>query len=173
MNRVLCCSVSAAGAAVGRRLPYEHRSGQLVETVRSEWGRVDGLVLIGAVGLAVRAVAPLLAGKRADPAVVCVDDRARFAVAVCGGHQGGANRLARQVAGYLGAEPVVTTATDAHGLAGLDDLPGFDAEGDVAGVTRRWLDGAPPVVRSDPEVGAWPFPPVLAEFESQAGPEDL
>ncbi len=50
----------------------------------------------------------------------------------------------------LGAEPVVTTATDGVGLPALDDLPGFAAEGDVAGVTRRWLDGAPPVVRLDP-----------------------
>jgi cobalt-precorrin 5A hydrolase/precorrin-3B C17-methyltransferase len=166
MNRVLCCSVSAAGADVARRLPYEHRSGRLVETVRSEWRGVDGLIVIGAVGLAVRAVAPLLENKRVDPAVVCVDDRARFAVAVCGGHQGGANRLAREVAAYLGAEPVVTTATDAQGRAGLDDLPGFDADGDVAGVGRRWLDGAPPVVRTDAEVGAWPVPPALSDLDS-------
>jgi cobalt-precorrin 5A hydrolase/precorrin-3B C17-methyltransferase len=169
MNRVLSCSVSAAGAAVGRRLPYEHRSGQLVETVRSEWSRVDGLVLIGAVGLAVRAVAPLLAGKRIDPAVVCVDDGARYAVALCGGHQGGANQLAREVAAQLGAEPVVTTATDASGLPGLDALPGFDAQGDVAGVARRWLDGAPPAVGADPGVDAWPVPPALAGLESRSG----
>ena len=100
MNRVLCCSVSAAGAAVGRRLPYEHRAGRLVETVRAEWAAVDGLVLVGAVGMAVRAVAPLLASKQTDPAVVCVDDQARFAVALCGGHEGGANDLAREVAAH-------------------------------------------------------------------------
>jgi cobalt-precorrin 5A hydrolase/precorrin-3B C17-methyltransferase len=169
MNRVLSCSVSAAGGDVGRRLPYEHRAGRLVETVRAEWHTVDGFVLIGAVGLAVRAVAPILADKRLDPAVVCVDDQARFAIALCGGHQGGANRLAREVAGHLGAEPVVTTATDGSGLPGLDDLPGFAAEGDVAGVTRRWLDGAPPLVHSDPAVGGWPLPSALTGLASEAG----
>jgi cobalt-precorrin 5A hydrolase/precorrin-3B C17-methyltransferase len=169
MNRVLSCSVSAAGAAVGRRLPYEHRAGHLVETVRSEWASVDGLVLIGAVGMAVRAVAPVLASKHTDPAVVCLDDQARYAVALCGGHEGGANRLAREVAAHVGAEPVVTTATDGVGLPALDDLPGLAAEGDVAGVTRRWLDGAPPVVRLDPANHDWPLPLTLSGLEGRTG----
>jgi cobalt-precorrin 5A hydrolase / precorrin-3B C17-methyltransferase len=169
MSRVLSCSVSAAGAALGRRLPYEHRAGHLVETVRSEWASVDGLVLIGAVGMAVRAVAPLLASKHTDPAVVCLDDQARFAVALCGGHEGGANRLAREVAAHVGAEPVVSTATDGAGLPALDELPGWAAEGDVAGVTRRWLDGAPPVVRIDPASRGWPLPATLSDLESRPG----
>jgi cobalt-precorrin 5A hydrolase/precorrin-3B C17-methyltransferase len=154
--------VSAAGAQLVRRLPYEHRAGRLIETVRELWPKVDALVLVGALGIAVRAVAPLLDDKRRDPAVVGVDDAGRFAIALCGGHAAGANDLAREVAALLGAEPVITTATDAAGLPGLDDLPGFRAEGDVALVTSLWLDGAAPVVRAAPGFETWPLPPGLA-----------
>jgi cobalt-precorrin 5A hydrolase/precorrin-3B C17-methyltransferase len=168
MNRVLCCSVTAAGAEVARRLPYEHRAGRLVDTVRAEWSAVDALILIGAVGMAVRAVAPVLASKLTDPAVVCVDDQARYALALCGGHHGGANDLARQVAARLDAEAIITTATDGSGLAALDDLPGWRAEGDIAAVTRGWLDGTPPSVHADPGLGGWPLPAPLAQLA--AGP---
>ena len=49
--------------------------------------------------------------------------------------------LARAVAGRLGAEAVITTATDAVGLAAIDQLIGFAATGDVAAVTAARLDG--------------------------------
>jgi cobalt-precorrin 5A hydrolase/precorrin-3B C17-methyltransferase len=169
VKRVVCCSVTAAGAQLGRRLPFEHRAGQLVENVRDLWSSVDALVLVGAVGIAVRAVAPLLGDKRHDPGVVCVDDAGRFVVALCGGHIGGANALAREVAALLGAEPVISTASDAAGLPPLDDLPGLRAAGDVAGVTRRWLEGAPPAVRSDPALAAWPRPADLPVGQWRGG----
>ena len=81
-----------------------------------------GLVLFGSVGMAVRLVAPLLVDKRADPAVVVVDDAGRFAVSVLSGHLGGANALARRVADALGAQAVITTASDALGTLAVDLL---------------------------------------------------
>jgi cobalt-precorrin 5A hydrolase/precorrin-3B C17-methyltransferase len=171
MKRVISCSVTSAGAAIGGRLPYEHRAGSLVETVRREWRRVDGLVLIGATGIAVRAIGPLLSDKSTDPAVVSVDDRAQYAVALIGGHAARANHLAREVAGLLGATAVVTTASDGAGLPALDDLPGFRAEGDVASVARQWLDGRAPRVSIDTGLEGWSLPDGLAPGQrDQAGP---
>jgi cobalt-precorrin 5A hydrolase / precorrin-3B C17-methyltransferase len=163
VSTIVCCSVTAAGGEVARRLPYEHRAGRLIETTRALWAEVDALVVVGAVGMAVRAVAPLLGSKQDDPAVVCVDDAARFAVALVGGHAGGANALAREVAALLGAQPVVTTATEGAGLPALDDLPGLQASGDLAGVTRRWLDGMPPAVEVHPALEGWPLPAGLGD----------
>ncbi|HZI37013.1 MAG TPA: cobalamin biosynthesis protein, partial [Acidimicrobiia bacterium] len=160
-DRILVWSVTGAGAALARRLPYEHRRGGLVAGIRESWAEVDGLVLVCATGIAVRAIAPRLADKAADPAVVVVDDGGRFVVALTGGHRGGANVLAREVAGLLGAQPVVTTATDVAGLPALDDLPGFAATGDIAAVTRAWLDGFRPTVVVDPPLTAWSLPEPL------------
>ena len=50
-----------------------------------------------ATGATVRLIAPLLADKHTDPGVVCVDEARRFAVALAGGHGGGANALATRV----------------------------------------------------------------------------
>ena len=160
--RVLAVSLDAAGARTCARLPFEHVHADLAATVRARWADVDAFVLCCAIGIAVRVVGPLLADKATDPAVVCVDEVGRFAIALCGGHAGGANALAREVAGVLDATSVVTTATDAAGLPGLDTLPGFVVNGDVAGVTRAWLDHGPPTIERTLD---WPIP-----FEPGQGP---
>ncbi|MBC7268658.1 MAG: precorrin-3B C(17)-methyltransferase [Streptomyces sp.] len=153
-------SATAAGAAARDRLaaawPDRTRvyDGAVPDAVRAAYAECEQLVCFLATGAVVRLLAPLLADKRTDPGVVCVDEGGRFAVSLVGGHGGGANELAREVGALLGAEPVVTTATDAVGLPGLDTL-GFPVEGDVAGVTRALLDGEP--VALDAEV-PWPLP---------------
>ncbi|MEM9609099.1 MAG: precorrin-3B C(17)-methyltransferase [Actinomycetota bacterium] len=147
-------TITERGRELARRLPFEHEHGQLADTVRTRWHDTAGLVLVCAVGIATRVVGPLLSDKRDDPPVVVVDDAGRFAVPLAGGHRG-ANDLAVDVASLLGAEPVVTTATDGRGEVALDTLPGITAVGDVAAVTRALLDGAP--VALDDELG-WPLP---------------
>src|SRR5437762_3032639 len=87
--------------------------GPVATQLDAAWRASDALVCFLATGATVRLVAPLLAGKHTDPGVVCVDEAGRYAVALLGGHAGGANALAARVAGVLEAVPVVTTATDA------------------------------------------------------------
>ncbi|MFI5795634.1 precorrin-3B C(17)-methyltransferase [Streptomyces sp. NPDC051677] len=155
-------SATAAGAAARDRLaaawPERTRAydGPVGDAVRRAFAECEQLVCFLATGAVVRLVAPLLGDKASDPGVVCVDEAGRFAVSLVGGHGGGANELAREVGELLGAEPVVTTATDAVGIPGLDTL-GLPVEGDVAGVTRALLDGEP--VALDAEA-AWPLPPL-------------
>ncbi|POX46034.1 precorrin-3B C(17)-methyltransferase [Streptomyces sp. Ru71] len=155
-------SATAAGAAARDRLaaawPERTRvyDGGVADAVRRAFAECEQLVCFLATGATVRLVAPLLGDKTTDPGVVCVDEGGRFAVPVLGGHGGGANELAAEVAEVLGAVPVVTTATDAVGLAGLDTL-GLPVEGAVAAVSRALLDGEP--VGLEAEV-AWPLPPL-------------
>lgn len=73
-----------------------------------------------AAGIVVRTLAPMLADKRKDPAVVVCDERGRFAVSLLSGHLGGGNALAEQVAGILGGRAVITTASDVLGQTALD-----------------------------------------------------
>ena len=68
-----------------------------------------------------RAIAPHCKSKTTDPAVVVVDECGRFAVPILSGHLGGANDLARAIAAVCGAVPVITTATDAHGIFAVDE----------------------------------------------------
>ncbi len=84
------------------------------------FGSYDGLVFVGACGIAVRAIAPFVRDKFTDPAVVAVDERASFAVSLLSGHVGGANDLCRLVAKLSGAVPVVSTATDVNGVFAVD-----------------------------------------------------
>ncbi|MEU8985588.1 precorrin-3B C(17)-methyltransferase [Streptomyces sp. NPDC048558] len=155
-------SATAAGAAARDRLvtawPERVRvyDGPVGDAVRRAFAECEQLVCFLATGAVVRLVAPLLSDKATDPGVVCVDEGGRFAVSLVGGHGGGSNELARQVGELLGAQPVVTTATDAVGLPGLDTL-GLPVEGDVAGVSRALLDGEPVALRAEV---AWPLPPL-------------
>lgn len=74
----------------------------------------QGLIFIGAVGIAVRLIAAEVKSKFSDPAVVCVDSAGRFAISLLSGHEGGANALAYRVAVILNAEPIITTGTESH-----------------------------------------------------------
>ncbi|MCI8328286.1 MAG: cobalt-precorrin 5A hydrolase [Oscillibacter sp.] len=93
----------------------------LAEWTDRAWEESEALVFVGAAGIAVRAIAPHVRSKAADPAVVVVDEGGRFAVPILSGHLGGANDLARKIAALCGAEPVITTATDVRGVFAVDE----------------------------------------------------
>lgn len=71
-----------------------------------------GHLIIGAAGIAVRALAPLLRHKSQDAPVVVLDAAGHFAISLLCGHWGGGNGLARHAASLLGGQAVITTASD-------------------------------------------------------------
>lgn len=84
------------------------------------WERADGIVFIGAAGIAVRAIAPYVKSKLTDPAVIVCDERGNFVISLLSGHIGGGNELARRIAGLTGGTPVITTATDVNNKFAVD-----------------------------------------------------
>ena len=94
----------------------------LSEVVAGLINNYSGFVCIMAAGIVVRTVSPFLTHKSSDPAVVVLDEKGRFAISLIAGHMGGANELAKRVASITGGEPVITTATDVHGVLALDLL---------------------------------------------------
>lgn len=90
--------------------------------VKSEFKPGTRLLFIGALGICVRGIAPLIHSKTSDPAVVVMDELGRFVIPVLSGHLGGANGWALELAAKTGAAPVVTTATDINQVFAVDSF---------------------------------------------------
>lgn len=82
----------------------------------------EAIVFVGAMGICVRKILPLVNDKYADPAVICIDSTGKYIIPVLSGHVGGANSLARSIASVLGGEAIITTQSDNMGLWPLDTL---------------------------------------------------
>jgi cobalt-precorrin 5A hydrolase/precorrin-3B C17-methyltransferase len=89
-------------------------------TLSKFWGKHKRFIFIMASGIVVRTIAPLIKDKRTDPAVVVLDEKGRFAVSLLSGHLGGANKIANEIAEFLGGKAVITTASDINGLPAID-----------------------------------------------------
>ena len=116
----LAAALAAGLERSGHRAACTRKGERAEEWTAAAFRRAEALIFVGAAGIAVRSVAPHLVRKARDPAVVVVDELGRFAVPILSGHLGGANDLAREIAGLLGGQAVLTTATDARGIFSFD-----------------------------------------------------
>ena len=159
--KIACVTLSSQGAEVlSRVIPFfpearlflhetvaetykGDRFKSIVELSREVFGRYEGLLFAVPTGVVVRAIAPLVRDKRIDPAVVVVDVGGRFAISLLGGHEKGANRLAVRVSNILGAEPVITTTTEAVKpiIVGIGCRRGTDA-GKIVSAVKEGLGDA-------------------------------
>jgi len=161
---------------VVERANIHHWSAPLAGLFQRLFAEYGGIVLFGSVGMSVRLIAPLIGDKRTDPAVVVVDDAGRFAVSVLSGHLGGANALATQVAAILGAQPVITTASDTLGTLAVDLLGrdfGWRIEGgrSVTQVSAALVNGEPVGLLQEAGESDWwpqnrPLPPNITPFST-------
>ncbi len=134
-------------------------TGSLRETVTQLWPDQDGFIFALATGAVVRLIAPLLQDKATDPAVVVVEETGRQVISLCGGHQGGADALTRQIAHILAAEPVITGAAQSQNLPGVDVLGTpfgwVKGTGNWTGVSAAIAQGKPVEVLQDGGSTLW------------------
>jgi cobalt-precorrin 5A hydrolase len=123
------------GANLGQA-PTVQRFSRVIDLTHEIFAQFRGLVYVAPLGVVVRAIAGCCQDKRTDPAVVAVDVGARWAIALLSGHEGRANQLAFAVANVLGAEPIVTTTSEAVKdlVVGVGCRRGTPAEAIVAAV---------------------------------------
>ena len=134
------------------------------------------LVFVGACGIAVRAVAPLLQSKGSDPAVLSVDEGGRFVIPLLSGHLGGANALAVWLADKIGAVAAASTATDLNGRFAADVWA--KEQGLVVGnlplikeVSAAVLEERPVGIAGDFPLHGTPPPPLRFAEEGEIGIE--
>lgn len=121
------------------------------------WGKHKSFIFIMAVGIVVRTIAPLIKNKKTDPAVVVLDEKGKYAISLLSGHLGGANKIANEIAGFLGGEAVITTASDINGLPAVDlwakennlTIENWDA---LPHIATRFLNNGKLKVYSDIEI---------------------
>ena len=129
MEHIAIVAFTEAGLALARRI--RDAVGGSVTSSREEgfslsgWTAehfpvCDALIFVGAAGIAVRAIAPHVRHKAQDPAVIVADECGKYVIPILSGHLGGANALARRIAESIGAEAVITTATDLRGAFAVD-----------------------------------------------------
>ncbi|MFK8185547.1 MAG: precorrin-3B C(17)-methyltransferase [Phormidesmis sp.] len=131
----------------------------LMDVLREQWQNHDGFIFCLASGAVVRLIAPLLTHKADDPAIVVVDQAGKFAISLCGGHQGGGDRLTAQISQLLNAQPVLTGASNALNLPAIDTLGEpfgwVKGSGDWMGVSSAIARLAPVQVIQDAGTDLW------------------
>jgi cobalt-precorrin 5A hydrolase len=114
----------------------------IVELTGRIFSQYRGLIYIAPCGVVVRSLANCLEHKTSDPAVVVLDVKGRWAVSLLSGHEGGANDLAVQVGNAIGAEPIITTTTEALKdlIVGIGCRRGTSREHIVSAITSALTD---------------------------------
>lgn len=128
MDKIGIACFTKRGAALADSLAREYRGRYEIlryEKNLRQWcqdcfKQAEGIIFIGACGIAVRTVAPFLKSKTTDPAVVVIDEAGQYVIALLSGHIGGANEFAVDIAQRIGATPVITTASDVNGKLAVD-----------------------------------------------------
>ncbi|MBC8412693.1 MAG: cobalamin biosynthesis protein [Nitrospira sp.] len=123
-NRLVIFYITREGFNLAGRIAVNYTEVEVsrfdIRSFADRWSTEKNIICIMAAGIVVRTAAPLLQDKKTDPAVVVLDEKGEFAISLISGHLGGANQLARDIAGHLGGTPVITTASDVQGKIALD-----------------------------------------------------
>ncbi|MEL3912678.1 cobalt-precorrin 5A hydrolase [Treponema pedis] len=94
--------------------------GGIKKRIEGDFKTKDALIFISSTGIAVRMIKNYIKSKTSDPAVIVIDDTGTFVISLLSGHIGGANELTKIIAKFLGAQAVITTASDSRNIEAVD-----------------------------------------------------
>lgn len=137
----------------------------LREWTKRQMEEADGIIFIGAVGIAVRSIGPFIKSKVTDPAVLVIDETGRFVIPILAGHIGGANALAEKIAKWMKMIPVITTATDLQQKFAIDL---FAVKNNLHIMRMDYAKEISATILQNQKIGIWSEFPVKGEL-----PENL
>lgn len=103
-------------------IQVDHYHKEVKETLIKIFHQYDCILGIMATGIMVRSICHLIMDKTTDPSILIMDEKATHVISLLSGHMGGGNEFTMKIAGAMGGEPVITTATDVNGKIGIDTL---------------------------------------------------
>ncbi|MGL5312749.1 MAG: cobalt-precorrin 5A hydrolase [Peptostreptococcaceae bacterium] len=95
----------------------EEKLTSLVEKLFKDY---EYIIFIMATGIVVRVIAPCINSKFTDPGILVTDEKGTNVISLLSGHMGGANEMTKYISQLIGANPVITTATDVNEKSSLD-----------------------------------------------------
>lgn len=146
-----------ARRAIGGEVPTTRRFDDAIAHLQELFAAGQPIVALMAAGIVVRALAPRLTDKRAEPPVLAVAEDGSVFVPLLGGHRG-ANALAREIATVTGGVAAITTASDVRlGFALDDPPPGWTVRNPsaVKPITAALLAGEPVALHADAGEPDW------------------
>lgn len=90
------------------------------ELVGDLFNNYQYILFIMATGIVVRTIAPYIVNKFSDPAILVADEKGTNIISLLSGHMGGANEMTSYISKLIGANAVITTATDVNKKSSLD-----------------------------------------------------
>lgn len=141
-------------------------SGSLTEWTGKFFNESKALIFISSCGIAVRAISAHVQSKLSDPAVIVIDESGKYVIPILSGHVGGANELAKQIAGLIDSRAIITTATDLNNIIAPDTwavnhdcvIENPDA---IKHVSARLLENLPVGVAVTDQIISAPYPVTL------------
>lgn len=94
----------------------------LDKLVENLFASYDAIIFIMAIGIVVRKISPYIKNKTVDPAIIVMDEKFKNVIPILSGHIGGANDLSLAIASIVGANPVITTASDVLNKMAVDSF---------------------------------------------------
>ena len=138
MEKIALTALTEKGFLLGEKIAAEYENISLYSTkerqgwdnsysdftslVRHLFSSHQAIIFIMATGIVVRKIAALVESKATDPAILVLDEKGQNVISLLSGHLGGANKLTKDLAEFLQANPVITTATDVNDLYAIDSF---------------------------------------------------
>ncbi len=104
------------------------------QILRENWGKLELIIFVGAVGASIRLINSLLSTKDKDPGVIVIDKKGSKIIPIIGAHQSNIQNIAFQICNLFGGEIIETNNSIDQNYLNIDSFGnewGWKRSGDI------------------------------------------